>query len=145
MFLARFAAVEERPIDRFGADALEAIRTAEWPGNVRQLENTIHRAVVLAESAVIRRADLRGLGPVAETARDIPDEAAAPAPAAPRAADDPFLGPDGHVRPLAEVERAAIENALARYGGRMTEVARRLGIGRSTLYRKLDEYRPGGG
>ena len=50
-----------------------------------------------------------------------------------------FLGPDGHVRPLEEIEAEAIRTAIARYRGRMTEVARRLKIGRSTLYRKLKD------
>jgi DNA-binding NtrC family response regulator len=47
--------------------------------------------------------------------------------------------PDGHVRRLAEIEAMAIERAIEVYHGRMAEVARRLGIGRSTLYRKLEE------
>jgi DNA-binding NtrC family response regulator len=51
----------------------------------------------------------------------------------------PALDPDGNVRPLAEVEAAMIRLALDRYDGRMTQIARRLGIGRSTLYRKLKE------
>ncbi|MGB7406112.1 MAG: helix-turn-helix domain-containing protein [Pacificimonas sp.] len=50
------------------------------------------------------------------------------------------LDPAGEVRSLAALEAAHIEFALRHYGGRMSEVARRLGIGRSTLYRKLGEY-----
>lgn len=54
---------------------------------------------------------------------------------------DAFLGADGHVRPLAEVERDAIRVALRLYDGNLSEAARRLGIGRSTLYRRLSEIR----
>lgn len=50
------------------------------------------------------------------------------------------LDADGHVRALAGIEEEMIRIAIEHYGGRMTEVARRLGIGRSTLYRKLKEY-----
>ena len=50
-----------------------------------------------------------------------------------------LTGAQGHVRPFAEIERDTIANALRHYEGQMTEVARRLGIGRSTLYRKLKE------
>ncbi|WP_454918308.1 response regulator [Xanthobacter sediminis] len=49
----------------------------------------------------------------------------------------PWVDPGGHVRPLEEIEEKVIRFACALYGGRLTEVARRLGIGRSTLYRKL--------
>ncbi len=60
---------------------------------------------------------------------------------APAAATDslPLLGADGHVRPMEEIEATAIRFAIAHYRGRMTEVSRRLGIGRSTLYRKLKD------
>jgi len=59
-------------------------------------------------------------------------------PAARAVPDEPeFLDPRGHVRPLEEIEAKAIRLACAHYGGRLTEAARRLGIGRSTLYRKL--------
>ena len=51
----------------------------------------------------------------------------------------PLRGPDGHVVALAEVEGAAIRHAIRHYRGQMTEVARRLKIGRSTLYRRLKE------
>lgn len=61
----------------------------------------------------------------------------APAPAAPA-----WVDPEGHVRPLAEIADAAISYALARYEGRLTEVARRLGIGRSTLYRRMSGRDP---
>ena len=146
MFLARFAATEEAPIDGFTEAAMRLVREADWPGNVRQLENTIHRAVVLAEGSRIRPEDLRGLAPAAPRP---PADAAAPRPAARPAPDQdsPLIGPDGHVRRLAEIERDAIALALERYEGRMTETARRLGIGRSTLYRKLEELRlrPGDG
>ena len=60
---------------------------------------------------------------------------------APAASADslPLVGADGHVRPIEEIEASAIRFAIAHYRGRMTEVSRRLGIGRSTLYRKLKD------
>jgi DNA-binding NtrC family response regulator len=50
-----------------------------------------------------------------------------------------LTGPDGHVRPMEELEATVIRFAIAHYRGKMTEVSRRLGIGRSTLYRKLKD------
>jgi len=92
------------------------------------MENTIRRAIVLAEGATIEVRDLRGLGP-----QD------APAPVAAEPAPDPLLTEDGHIRTLGAIETEAIGRALEIYGGRMSETARRLGIGRSTLYRKIEE------
>ena len=131
MFLARCAAKERTAVERFSEEAMRAIAGAPWPGNVRQLENTIHRAVVLAEGATVGLRQLRGLG------------GAAGADAAAEPEGRGFLDDDGHVRPLSEIEAAAIRLALGLYGGRMAETARRLGIGRSTLYRKLEELRIG--
>ena len=132
MFLKRFAAAEGVPVEGFARSALEAIMAAPWPGNVRQLENTIHRAVVMADGALIRREDLLALD--APVDGDEKHDAAGP-----DSAGDPFLRSDGHIRRLLEVEEKVIRRAVALYGGRMSETARRLGIGRSTLYRKLEE------
>jgi len=132
-FLARCAAEEGRPVRGIAPAAMDLLGAHDWPGNVRQLENTIFRAVVLAENGEI-------------TAHDLPQLAgrlteAAPAAGAdtPAAAGDALalVMDDGHVRPLAEVEHAVLDHAMRRYRGRLSEVARRLGIGRSTLYRRL--------
>ncbi len=144
MFLRRFAAAEEAPIKGFAAAAMAAVEAAPWPGNVRQLENVVHRAVVLAEGTEIAPEDLRGIAagpraprPSAEPAapaEDVPAQAPETTPS-----PDGFFGADGHIRKLVEIEREAIRLALERYRGRMSETARRLAIGRSTLYRKIDE------
>jgi len=71
--------------------------------------------------------------------------AQSPSSQAPLSQAPAWVDPDGHVRPLAEIADEAIRYALARYEGRLTEVARRLGIGRSTLYRRISGRDPGGG
>lgn len=133
MFLKRFAAAEGVSVGGFTNAARDAIRGAPWPGNVRQLENAIHRAVIMADGGLLRAEDLPPLdGPaIARMAPEIDGSNR----------QDPFLRDDGHVRRLPEIEAETIRRALARYGGRMSETARRLGIGRSTLYRKLGELR----
>lgn len=123
LFAARFAASEEKPISGFTDEATETLSAAPWPGNVRQLENMIYRAVVLAEGALL-------------DTHDFPHLTTPPPAEQPQAGRNPFLGEDGHIRPLAEIEADALEYALQRYDGQMSEAARRLGIGRSTLYRK---------
>lgn len=148
MFLKRFAAAESVGVEGFTQSAMETIAHADWPGNVRQLENTIHRAVVMADSPLIRPSDLHGIDThrqerssnsrlVAGGPHSDPGSVGALMDADPQ--QDPLIREDGHIRRLLEIEADAIAKALTIYRGRMSETARRLGIGRSTLYRKIDE------
>jgi DNA-binding NtrC family response regulator len=153
--LARAAAAEGVAIEGFSTAAMEAITRAPWPGNVRQLQNTLRRAVILAEGPVIRPQDLHGLegagrpapqgangaGHDEQAGREQAGQAgAARSEAAPARGTLTLHSEAGHVRRLREIEADAIAEALRLYRGRMAEAARRLGIGRSTLYRKIDEY-----
>jgi DNA-binding NtrC family response regulator len=161
-FLARFAAEEGKRIRAIAPDAMALLAAYHWPGNVRQLENAVFRAVVLAEGDEIGINELpqiasqlaRADTPTAagqETAPIAPsrDVAAAltdlppvfdgsPIPHGPTPGTLHLVDPTGEVRPLEEVETEVIRFAVSHYRGQMSEVARRLRIGRSTLYRKLD-------
>jgi DNA-binding NtrC family response regulator len=154
-FTARFAAEEGKSFIRgVTAPALQLLMRYDWPGNIRQLENAVFRAVVLTDEAMLTPEEFPQIaahvegGSQPSGAASIPNEAVAEiapislAPAEPAdAVTDPGIAYtlEGDVRPLAEVEAAMIRLALEKYGGRMTLVARKLGIGRSTLYRKLKE------
>jgi DNA-binding NtrC family response regulator len=150
-FIARFAAEESKPIAGLTAEARALVEGFDWPGNVRQLENTIFRAVVLCDSATLDVCDFPQIAaatgleiharpiPPAPVATHLPqsdDVIAAPAPS-------PFAvvttNDAGHMRRLEEIENEVIRLAIDHYDGHMSEIARRLGIGRSTLYRKLKE------
>ena len=117
----------------------------EWPGNVRQLENTIYRAVVLSDRSTLTLHDFPqivsraapGPEPMTPASPTLDGEGLHPRP--PIAEGFSPLDAEGEVRTLNEVEGEMIELAIAKYQGRMSEVARRLGIGRSTLYRKVRE------
>ncbi|RAI36275.1 sigma-54-dependent transcriptional regulator [Rhodoplanes roseus] len=170
-FLVRFAAEEGRRVRRVSAEAVALLARQSWPGNVRQLENAVFRAVVLAEGDELGPGEFPQLlagstamavqAPRAEASQaDGPRAEALEAPGfamnwpqsgplAPAAVslDDTvapassllaLLGPDGEVRPLDDIEAEAIRFAIVHYDGQMSEVARRLKIGRSTLYRKLE-------
>jgi DNA-binding NtrC family response regulator len=153
-FLARFCAEENRTVASVSNDALAALAAFSWPGNVRQLENAIYRAVVVSDTGALGVADFPVLGSAPDTghtpspaiAFEMPAEHAPPAmighdipiAPAPPAAMLSLLMPDGEVRPIDEVETDVIRFAIAHYRGQMSEVARRLKIGRSTLYRKLE-------
>tara|TARA_R110000868_G_scaffold48854_2_gene158074 strand:+ start:1480 stop:2925 length:1446 start_codon:yes stop_codon:yes gene_type:complete len=123
-------------------DALALLMQHGWPGNVRQLQNALFRAAVLCEGDALTPQDFPQIAAQIK-ASDPLDRLSI----RPRAANQPhrdgagitlFEG-DGHVRQLADIEADVIRLAIGHYRGRMTEVARRLGIGRSTLYRKLAE------
>ncbi len=152
-FAARFAAEEGRKLRGLSDEALTLLTRYDWPGNVRQLENAIFRAVLLCPGDELTVAEFP------QIADRVPGYEAAPPPplpispivSAPREREilrveirDPnvlgLLGPHGHMRRLDELEAEAIRFALGHYRGQMSEIARRLGIGRSTLYRKMKEY-----
>ncbi len=143
-FIRRFNVEEGKRVTGVSAEAMQMLSGYDWPGNVRQLENTVYRAIVLADTPHLQPFDFPAVSGVA-----------APMPAVmPTAAhvveehhdamaalhgDSPvrILDEAGHLRKLEDIERDLIEHAIGVYAGHMSEVARRLGIGRSTLYRKV--------
>jgi DNA-binding NtrC family response regulator len=164
-FLARFAAEEGKRIRAIAPEARALLRAYRWPGNVRQLENAVFRAVVLAEGEALGVPDfpqiaaaLSNQPAAAQAATLVPEtlEIAEPDMSAPElrgasgaAAHHPAalaaLNADGDVRPLEEIEAELIRFAISHYRGQMSEVARKLKIGRSTLYRKLEGLGLGNG
>jgi DNA-binding NtrC family response regulator len=118
-------------------DAIALLGSYGWPGNVRQLQNALFRAAVLCDGDALTRIDFPQIAQLAEGGTPHP---AAPGPRSIDAGGGVTLfRPDGNLRALEEIEADVIRLAIGHYRGRMTEVARRLGIGRSTLYRKLGE------
>lgn len=115
-------------------DALDLLRRYDWPGNVRQLQNALFRAAVLCEGDALTPADF----PQIASLGDRPSVGAGGGQALQNGGITLFR-PDGNLRSLEDIEADVIRLAIGHYRGRMTEVARRLGIGRSTLYRKLGE------
>ncbi|MFT4956000.1 MAG: DNA-binding NtrC family response regulator [Brevundimonas sp.] len=144
-FIARFNAEEGKRVAGAAPDTLALLTAFEWPGNVRQLENAVYRAIVLADGPWLQPHDFPAISGVAAP---MPEADAAPdAPRAEHALSDLAL-PDapvriiddkGHLRTLEDIERDLIQHAIEVYAGHMSEIARRLGIGRSTLYRKVRE------
>ncbi|HEX8215409.1 MAG TPA: sigma-54 dependent transcriptional regulator [Allosphingosinicella sp.] len=126
-------------------DALAVLMVYGWPGNVRQLYNALLRAALGCEGNALTAADLPHVAREASFSKRADDYSAgqlAGASASAALANAPGITlyrPDGTLRSLEEIESDMIRLAIGHYQGRMTEVARRLGIGRSTLYRKLAE------
>lgn len=191
-FLTRFAAEEGRKsLARIEPQALQMLQSYDWPGNIRQLENTIFRAVVLCDgdrltveefpqiasqishfSASILEARSTNNPVVADDLQLFTVETTSnPSPSVTELPmrntaiehdfgnnplvsetsgqtsdkEDPWgflrlLDEEGNIRPLAELESEIIKRALFHHDYRMSDIARKLKIGRSTLYRKLKEY-----
>jgi len=163
-FVARFCAEENRPATTVTGEAMALLGQLPWPGNVRQLENAVYRAVVMSDGGPLGASEFPQLGaPVSGPLAPEPEpfvvaETAPLAAAVVPGADIPIapttgrmlpqasaygsaalLDDQGEVRALDDVEAETIRFAIAHYRGQMSEVARRLKIGRSTLYRKLDD------
>ncbi len=192
LFISRFAAEEGKKVTGITAPALDMLCAYKWPGNVRQLENALFRAVVLADHERLTVEDFPQIAQFTNTPIQLSTTAAAAAASALPGSDvmpsgsmtgfgapadghdetdmepgtrslSEALGatfsPDedglhltdadgnririvdasGHMRKLEDIEGEMIRLAIERYAGHMSEVARRLGIGRSTLYRKVRE------
>jgi DNA-binding NtrC family response regulator len=117
-FLKRFSAQANRTLRSFTLQAADRLTSFDWPGNIRQLQNEIQRAVLLCEGPDVDAADLS----VSET-RMVPSE-----------------GSDTSFTLLEGVERNAIIQMLRETGGNKLETAKKLGIGRQTLYNKIKAY-----
>ena len=153
-FLARFCAEEGKRIRGIANDAYALLCAYDWPGNVRQLENAMFRAVVLADGDELTVAEFPQIAAQVEGFEvRIPAAAAAGRRNAGQRspdADGPQFEPrdphlmrlideSGDVRKIEDIEAEAIRFAFAHYHGQMSQMARKLGIGRSTLYRKMKE------
>ncbi|HWH22290.1 MAG TPA: sigma-54 dependent transcriptional regulator [Allosphingosinicella sp.] len=140
-FLARLSETHRVPRLSIADDALATLVSFGWPGNVTQLHNALLRASLRSSSASLTATDLPRVALEARFSNRADDYHSA-APSRPDMDPAPGIAlyqPDGHLRTIEEIEADLIRLAIGIYGGRMTEVARRLGMGRSTLYRKLAE------
>jgi DNA-binding NtrC family response regulator len=117
-FIERHQGEEGRGAE-ISSEAMARLMNYNWPGNVRELENCIQRALVL------------GAGPMIQT-KDLPSNVL-------YQVGPPAEGPE--ISPLQEIERRAILKALRATGGDRLRAAKLLGIGKTTIYRKLKEYR----
>src|SRR5690606_11838054 len=135
-FVRRFNAEEGKSVPGLAPETLAMLSSYDWPGNVRQLENTVFRAIVLSDGGALKPEDFPQISGI------VPAPGAIDRVGAPEPADQPVTITDstGELRTLEAIERDLIQFAIDHYSGHMSEVARRLGIGRSTLYRKVREY-----
>lgn len=118
-FLAKYSQKDE-PLRSVSAETMRRLMAHDWPGNVRELENAVERAVAMSSGPVIHVVDLPS-NPQTSTSDRAPGR-------------DELL-------PLDELERRAILRTLRETNGDKVAAARMLGIGKTTLYRKLKQYR----
>ena len=149
-FVRRFNIEEGKRVVGASAETLAYLTAFDWPGNVRQLENAVYRAIVLSDAPYLQPHDFPAITgvktPPPETVQPVASQMPMQLPTAEQLiaempADAPvrILDGRGHLRKLEDIERDLIQLAIEIYAGHMSEVARRLGIGRSTLYRKVRE------
>ena len=117
IFLRKFAAKYQRRDIRMHEQTIDKLRSYHWPGNIRELQHSIEKAVILCEGSTIRPKDI-----LIKQTRQL-QEAVAP------------------VQNMEEVERQAIEMAILKNHGNLTAAAEQLGISRQTLYNKLKRFK----
>jgi DNA-binding NtrC family response regulator len=152
-FVARFSAEEGKRIRGLSAEAAALLQRYDWPGNVRQLENALFRAVVLSDGDELTVSEFPQIAahvdgfdvriPPAPQPYAVTSGGAEP----PRIIQVPVRDPNAidltagsDMRRMDDLERDIIKFALQHYRGHMSEISRKLGIGRSTLYRKLKDH-----
>ncbi len=162
-FLARLAAEAGRTnVCGLTAPAVELLAAHGWPGNVRELEHAVFRAIMLSDGGELTPSDFPSI-PGGGTQHQVPQDGVVeradvadreqsrrepvlmPSPRADKVAPARYgvarlLDERGEMRSFGVLEEEMIRFAIGHYGGRLSEVARRLGIGRSTLYRKMKDY-----
>lgn len=135
-FLQRFTASEKKDIKGFSKKANDLLLEYRWPGNVRELENAIFRAVILCNGNTLQvqdfphvvRAMLGENSPLAQKSLE----------GRIHLGEIPLQDEQDHFRPMESIEQDVIRLAASHYRGHMSEIARRLGFSRSTLYRKIE-------
>jgi DNA-binding NtrC family response regulator len=115
-FLKKYEQKYSRVKHSISGKALTALKDYRWPGNIRELKHMCEKAVVMNDSGILEAEDFFS-------------------PSIPRNQDSEYRGSS-----LAELERSAIENALVKFKGNISQAARFLGITRSTLYSKIEKH-----
>ena len=141
-FVRRFNVEEGKRVVGASPETLALLTDHDWPGNVRQLENAVYRAIVLSEAPYLQPYDFPAVSGLKPPISDGPMPALSAEQIMaelPKEAPVRVLDERGHLRRLEDIEHDLIQLAIELYSGHMSEVARRLGIGRSTLYRKVRE------
>lgn len=114
MFVKKYAGIYSRPMPDISDGAIKRLCSQQWPGNIRQLEHSVEKALILSDSDTLHSRDF-----------DLHDSHETPV---------------GQPTTLEALERNVIASAIKQHEGNMSEVARQLGISRQTLYNKLRKY-----
>lgn len=134
-FLEHFSAQENLPLKNLSDDALNLLTKQNWPGNIRELQHLLHRAVVLNDQTTLTKENI-----LAVMNSYTPQEEN-------KATDTtqtiPIIFPDGTITPLAAIEKQAIKMIMTHHNNNITKSYRSLEIAKSTFYRKWEKY--GGG
>ena len=124
-------------VEGFSDDAMRVLQQHDWPGNVRQFENTVERLVIFARGRIVEAdhipADDHLVSAYAERRRML-------AGRTPGAVNGEDFDPIVSLTPIERHERGAIVDALRRVDGHVVDAARLLGLGQATVYRKIKQY-----
>ena len=121
-FIEQANMIHRKKVKHVSPEVLRLLENYRWPGNVRELQNVINQMVVFSDGETLDVNDLPSTPPISATTDIVP------------------LKPRAMNLTLQELEKMAIQHALAQHGGNREKAAKQLGIGARTLYRKIKEY-----
>lgn len=119
-FLKIYSEKYQRQGIKLSEESIAKLQEYRWPGNIRELQHTLERAVIMAERGEIKAADLSIS--IEQKSQHVPQH------------------PTMQDFNLEEVEKVAIQNAIKKHNGNLSKAAKELGLGRTTLYRKMNKY-----
>lgn len=132
-FIERYASKEGTLPRALSDDAQDTLQAYEWPGNVRQLENMISRAMVMSDRQILEKQDFAAL----LSGQNIPQQARTSLPPISTPQDLSLLHEDGSSKTLDQIELEVIQKALERCGQNVTQAAKSIGLAKSTFYKKM--------
>lgn len=129
-FIDRFCASDGKALRDISEPAIKKLCAYDWPGNIRQLENTLNRAMVMGDGD-IEEDDLMFASSFSESNKPLPYVSSQ--------GSFQLYNSAGHLKTMKEIESDAMAHALEKFGGNITQAAKALNIAKSTFYRKIKE------
>ncbi|MCH2037861.1 MAG: sigma-54 dependent transcriptional regulator [Rickettsiales bacterium] len=139
-FLEHFSTQDNLPFKSLSSEALTVIQSLNWPGNIRELENTIHRAIIMSNSNTVTKEDIQSVIRNRETSDNIASHTDEVAKKTETTLT--LINSEGSITTMDELEKEAMMKIMNHFNGNITASSKALNIAKSTFYRKMNNFHP---